>query len=51
MNIHMAKKWTEVVIHRSFIKEHSFRIRVYIVHVEEEGKGAHFMIALIMIPS
>ena len=29
MNIQMAKKWTEMVVKRSFIKEHSFRIGVY----------------------
>ena len=31
MNIHMAKKWTEMVVKRSFIKEHSFRIGVYVL--------------------
>ena len=26
----MAKKWPELVVQRSFIKGHSFRIRVYV---------------------
>ena len=30
MNIHMAKKWPELVVQRSFIKGHSFRIRVHV---------------------
>ena len=29
MNIHMAKKWPEKVVQRSFIKEHSFANRLY----------------------
>ena len=33
MNMHMAKKWTERVVKRSFIKEHSFGIRVYIPYI------------------
>ena len=30
INIHMAKKWPEKVIQRSFIKEHSFANRLYV---------------------
>ncbi len=30
MNIHISKKWPELVITLSFIKEHSFRISLYI---------------------
>ena len=29
MNIHMAKKWPGMVVHRSFIKEDSFLYRLY----------------------
>ena len=29
MNIHMAKKWPEMVVERSFIKGHSFRNSLY----------------------
>ena len=32
MNIHMAQRWTEIVVQRSFLKEHSFRIRVYVIY-------------------
>ena len=30
MNIHMAKKGPEMVVQRSFIKEHSFPYRLYV---------------------
>ena len=33
MKIHMAKKWPEKVVQRSFIKEHSFPNGLYFVSV------------------
>ena len=34
MNIHMAKKWPEMVVKRSYIKGHSFPYRLYVVPVK-----------------
>ena len=43
----MAKKWTEVVIHRAFIKEHSFRIRF---QLKKPSLGFNFL-HIFRIPS
>ena len=34
MNIHMAKKWPEMVVQRSFIKEHWFPYRLYVLGMD-----------------
>ena len=34
MNIHMAKKWPEMVVKRSYIKGHSFPYRLYFLKYE-----------------
>ena len=36
MNMHMAKKWPEKVVQRSFIKGHSFPIGLYI-HIPHQN--------------
>ena len=38
MNIHMAKKWPEKVVQRSFIKEHSFRNSLYLKKLHRQKK-------------
>ena len=38
MKMHMAKKWPEKVVQRSFIKGHSFPIGLYVVTSESPKK-------------
>ena len=45
MNIPIAKKWPDMVVTSSFIKEHSFRISLYIL-MDDESLGCQRSIGL-----